>query len=80
MFYCNFCSIADDNNTWFNQYGFCSECEKVRNLSNIYSMKTLSKTLETIYIREDEKIAKRAEAVKAGVSLRSGKTVKSVEI
>jgi hypothetical protein len=80
MFYCNFCSVVDDNNTWFNKYGFCEECEKVRKLSQVYSMKTLSKTLETIYIREEDKIEKRAEAVKAGVSLRSGKTVKTVVI
>ena len=80
MFFCNFCSIADENNTWFNKYGYCSECEKVRKLSQVYSMKTISKTLETIYIREEDKIEKRAEAVKAGVNLRSGKTVKTVDI
>ena len=66
MFYCNFCSIADENNTWFNKYGYCSECEKVRNLSQVYSMKTLSKTLE--------QVKKRVEATVAGVSLRSHKS------
>ena len=76
MFFCNFCSIADENNTWFNKYGYCSECEKVRKLSQVYSMKTISKTLETIYLREEEQIELRADAVKSGVSLRSGKWVK----
>ena len=74
MFFCNFCSIADENNTWFNKYGYCSECEKVRNLSQVYSMKTLSKTLEDIYIREEEQVKKRVEATVAGVSLRSHKS------
>jgi DNA topoisomerase IB len=76
MFTCNFCLIADDNNTWFDRYGFCEECEKVRNLSKVYTMKALTKTLETIYLREEEQIELRADAVKSGVSLRSGKWVK----
>tara|TARA_R110000868_G_scaffold406965_1_gene687806 strand:+ start:259 stop:381 length:123 start_codon:yes stop_codon:yes gene_type:complete len=37
-------------------------------------MKTLSKTLEDIYIREEEQVKKRVEATVAGVSLRSHKS------
>jgi len=79
MFNCSFCESVEDDGSWFNHYGLCVECEKIKRLAKIYDIKDIYNTLAQIYIREEKPIQKRTEAVKEGVSLRSGKKCESVK-
>ena len=79
-FICSFCESNKDDGGWFIHTGYCNTCIKVRDLAKIYSMDTMLKTLETIYVRDQKPIEKRTDAIVEGVELRSSKKGKSVNI
>jgi len=80
MFVCSFCENNKEDNGWFNHTGLCEICVKVKDLSKIYTMKSLLKSLETIYIRDEEPIKKRTDAIFEGRELRSDKKGKNISI
>tara|TARA_R110002126_G_C10367683_1_gene493150 strand:- start:171 stop:413 length:243 start_codon:yes stop_codon:yes gene_type:complete len=80
MFCCSFCDASNENGSWFVQSGLCDTCTKVRDLSKIYSMDSLLKSLESIYVREESPIKKRTDAIAEGVELRSSKKNKIMTI
>ena len=73
MFVCSFCETNKKDDAWFSHSGLCDTCKKVKDLSKIYTMSSLLKSLETIYVRDEEPIKKRTDAVYEGVELRSKK-------
>ena len=76
-FICSFCESNKENGSWFIHTGYCDTCKKVRDLSKIYSMDIL---LKTIYVRNETPIQKRTEAIVDGVELRSSRKSKVVII
>ena len=80
MFVCSFCETNKKDDAWFSHSGLCDTCKKVKDLSKIYTMNSLLKSLETIYVREEEPIKKRTDAVVQGVELRSAKKNKLMPI
>jgi hypothetical protein len=72
-FICSFCESNKENGSWFIHTGYCDTCRKVRDLAKIYTMDIMLKTLETIYVRDQNPIQKRTEAIVDGVELRSSK-------
>lgn len=75
MFTCTFCESTTETKHWFNSTGLCPWCEKVKQLSKIYTIEAMLTSLEIIYIRDEDPIAARTKAVSDGVNLRSGKKV-----
>jgi hypothetical protein len=75
-FICSFCESNKENGSWFIHTGYCDTCRKVRDLAKIYTMDSMLKTLETIYVRDQNPIQKRTEAIVDGVELRSSKKSK----
>ena len=70
VFVCSFCEKNNtENNGYFTKVGLCDNCEKLKLIINLYSMKSVLGSLETIYIRDDDKVSKRADAIKAGANL-----------
>ena len=80
VFICSFCESNKKDDAWFVHTGLCGTCIKVRDLSKIYSMDILLKSLETIYIRDEEPIKKRTDAIVQGIELRSAKKNKLMTI
>jgi hypothetical protein len=80
MFVCLYCETKKEDDAWFSHTGLCGTCIKVKDLSKIYTMNSLLKSLETIYVREEEPIKKRTDAVVQGVELRSAKKNKLMAI
>ena len=77
MFICSFCESNKNDDGWFVHTGLCDTCKKVRDLSKIYSMDILLKSLETIYVRDEVPINHRTEVIAEGIELRSSKNKKS---
>jgi hypothetical protein len=78
VFICSFCESNKNDAGWFVHTGLCDTCKKVRDLSKIYSMDILLKSLETIYIRDEEPINHRTEVIAESIELRSSKNKKSL--
>jgi hypothetical protein len=80
VFICSFCESNKNDAGWFVHTGLCDTCKKVRDLSKIYTMDILLKSLETIYVRDEEPIKKRTDAIVQGIELRSAKKNKLMTI
>ena len=80
MFICSFCEKNKESDTWFTHTGICDTCKKIQQLSAIYTMEELLKTLEHIYVRDEEPIKNRTQAIKNikvvdKTTLRNGKNI-----
>ena len=68
-FYCTLCANEDESCYWGN---FCSKCLKLKKIIDLYGIDNINESLETIYIRDKEKIENRSKLLaKESIKTRS---------
>ena len=77
MFICKFCLKKEEDNSWFNHYDYCVDCKDILDLSKIYTMEQLKKTLYSVYVRDEVPVLNRTKAIidKTEIMTRSKKKV-----
>ena len=65
MLICKFCLKKEENNSWFNNLNeLCVDCKDILDLSKIYTIEQLKKTLFSVYVRDEVPVLNRTKAIK----------------
>ena len=60
-FYCVLCANEEESCYWGN---FCSKCIKLKKVIDLYGIDNINDTLDTVYLRDKDKVEKRANVLK----------------